>query len=294
MRWSDANNWTLNGAPAAPVTNGTADLVFPGGAAQITTTNNNFVGAAFHSIAIDAAGTTLGGNAIALGAGGLSVNSAAGSGSDIVDTAIVLGASTAITDTYAGVSLQLNSIDTGASASGFVLTLGGSGNITVPDGITDGGSLVKSGPGTLVVPLVVPSGVPASGATRGPRPSAPAPSSSPLTPPWAPASSSSSGITCNSLPWPSSTNPIALGARGWGRVGEQHGRHLEAQGRPRSTAHTLGSDATIGVDASALTVNINPVALAGHTLTVNAASGATATFIKALNGGVVPTPAHWS
>jgi len=279
--WNDASNWTLNGAAAVPVTNGTADLLFPGGAAQITTSNNNFAAASsFHSLTIDAANYTLNGNSITLGAGGLTVNSAAGSGSDNVNLPIVLGASTAITDTYAGVSLQLNAVDTGSAASRFVLTVGGSGSVTVPNGITDGGALLKTGPGTLVVTststytgtTTVNAGVLqlAANATLG---------SSVVV---------GSGATLQLAAGAILNQPLTLNGSGvGGGFVNSTAAALEAQGTSTvNGAITLGSDASIGVDAGTLTVNINPVALAGHILTVNAASGATATFIKALTGGV--------
>jgi len=285
--WSDAANWVGKVVPQSG-----DDLVFPGGAAQLATTDD--LGATpgssvlpVNSITIDAAGYTFaqGSNGgtpvtITLFAGGLTLNSAAGSGSDTFSVPILLGASASITDTYAGVALQLTSVDTAAAVSGFTLTVAGSGSVTVPNGITHGGSLVKTGPGTLLVPststytgsTTISAGVLtlAAGANLG------------------------SGVTVAS----GATLQLAAGATlqqsvtlngsgvGGGFVNSTAGA-LEALGTSAVNGTiTLLSDSTIGVDAGILTVALNPVALATHVLTVNAATGATATFTKALTGGV--------
>ena len=271
--WSDPLNWAAGAMPQ----NGD-DLVFPGGALQAATSNNDLVSAAFHSIAIDAVGYTFGGNSLTLGAGGLTVNSAAGSGSDIFNVPIVLGASAAITDTYAGVSLQLNSVDTG---SGFTLTIGGSGSVTVPNGITDGGSLVKAGPGTLTVTSTSTY----TGSTTISAGILQLQQNANLGSGVTVASGATLQLANNTI----LNQSITLNGAGvGGGFPNSTAGALEVLGTGFvDGAITLGSAATIGVDAGgSLTVQLNPVSLAGQTLTVNAGTAANAIFTQALHGGV--------
>lgn len=66
--WSNAANWD-GGVPA----NGD-DLVFPNGATNFTSTNDLPAGLAVHSITVNMIGYRIGGNAIVLDAGGISMN----------------------------------------------------------------------------------------------------------------------------------------------------------------------------------------------------------------------------
>jgi autotransporter-associated beta strand protein len=277
--WSDPLNWVAKVVPK----NGDA-LVFPGGPAQLATTDD--LNLSVSSITFDAANYTVaqgsnGGNpvTISLGAGGFSLNSAASSGSDTFNVPIVLTASTSIVDTYTGVSLQLKSVDTGLSSSGFVLTIGGSGTITAPGGITDGGSLVKAGPGKLTVTststytgLTTVSAGFLTLAANGNLGS---------------SVTVSSGATLQLAAGAILNQPLTLNGSGvgGGLVNSTAGA-LEVLGSGFvNGAITLGSDAVIGVDTGgSLTVQLHPVSLAGHTLTVNAAGNAI--FTQALNGGV--------
>src|SRR5436305_1916518 len=66
--WSNAANWN-GGVPA----NGD-DLVFPKGVTNTTSTNDLPAGLVVHSITVNMSGYRIGGNAIALDAGGINMN----------------------------------------------------------------------------------------------------------------------------------------------------------------------------------------------------------------------------
>src|SRR5262249_4559500 len=105
--WSTGPNWAGGVAPV-----GGDDRVFPSGARQMAASNNDLTaGTPFNSVSVYASGYTFTGNAIALGAGGLTVGSAAG-GTDTFNVGLALSTSASITNTYAGVTLRLSSVDT--------------------------------------------------------------------------------------------------------------------------------------------------------------------------------------
>jgi autotransporter-associated beta strand protein len=261
--WSAGANWVGGTAPSPG-----DDLVFPGGAKQIATSVNDFgTGTPFNSVTIDGSGYALSGNGISLGAGGLTVNSAAGAGTDAINLGITLGAGASVTNTYAGVTLQMGPIDTG---SGFALTFAGSGQINAVSGISDAGSVVKNGPGTLFVrfasysgPTTLNAGVVQveGGTTLGFG-----------------AITVNGGATLQLQGGASLSQPLTLNGSGvGGGVVGSTGGALEASGGINYVTGpvTLGGDATIGVDSgSAISVAGSTVDLAGHTLTVNSAGTA--------------------
>jgi fibronectin-binding autotransporter adhesin len=277
--WATAANW-VGGAP-----NPGDDLIFPGGAAQLSNSNNYAAGTAFNSITIDGGGYTLNGNGITLGAGGLTVNSAAVGGFDIFNLAgITLGAASTIAETYAGATLNLESPVTTA---GFTVTYAGSGNILDQGDISGAGNVVKNGPGSLSLVTAISDtgqmtlnagavyivgglffGTGAAGINVG------------------------SGATLQLFGNVTVQESLALNGPGMGAAAGSTAGALEISGGAATLAGpvTLGSDATIGVDVgSGLTVAASPLALSGHTLTVNvgATGGASLPVVSGPGGLVV-------
>jgi autotransporter-associated beta strand protein len=271
--WSNPANWVGNKAPGAG-----DDLVFPGGARQAATSTNDFTaGRLFNSITLDASGYSFAGNAIDLGAGGLAVNSAAG-GTDSINFGITLGAGASVVNTYAGTTLHLSSVDTSA---GFALTFDGSGLTTVVGGVSDTGSVVKNGSGTVLLNTSSYTGTTtldagivqlAVGATL--------------------ASSSiavNAGATLQLLNGSGLSQPVTLsgGGDGGGVPGSTVGA-LEVSGTSTiSSPLTLAADATLGVDAGgALTATGAIYTLGGNTFTINSAGSAV--FFTAFDGTAGP------
>jgi autotransporter-associated beta strand protein len=138
--WSDGANWTPAGAPVPG-----DDLVFPGGAGNLSNNNNIAAGTSFNSITFTGAsgGYSLGGNAIQLSAGGITANNT--SGFNVVTLNIALAAS----QTFSlQAELDLNgNLDLGANN----LVVDGSGATSFFQAVISGsGSLTKNGTATLV------------------------------------------------------------------------------------------------------------------------------------------------
>jgi fibronectin-binding autotransporter adhesin len=264
--WQTAANWAGSVAPSAG-----DDLVFPGGAAQAATSNNDFAGGtSFRSITLDGAGYTLSGNAVVLGAGGLTVDSAAGAGTDTIALAgLTLGGSSSITNRFAGVGLVINpGIDTGSSA-GNTLTFGGSGSITVNGAVSDAGSVVVSGPGTL---LLTAGGTYAATTINGGVLQLPATLSGNVTVNFGGTLQLQTGAALTG-----SLLTLNGGGVGGGVVNNTAGALEISSNLTLPIPIALGSNAAIGVDAgSALTLtSATPLALAGKTLTLNSAGSTT-------------------
>jgi autotransporter-associated beta strand protein len=290
--WSDPANWVGNTAP-----NPGEDLLFPGGVtgAILASVNDFSDGTQFNSITIDGSGYNLTGAGIVLGPGGLAVNSAAGAGAtqDTIGLNLTLASASSITNTFAGVALDIATgitIDTGANN---VLTLGGSGTIIDDGTITDGGSVIANGPGLFQVDAAntyagtttINAGVVQlhnAAATLG---------AGAVTVKSTLVNGVGAGATLQLLGGANLTEALTLTGTGvGGGFVTSTGGALEASGSATvSGTVTLAGNATIGVDPGAtLTVSGPSVTLAGGTLTVNAGAGASAVFNTAV-GGVATT-----
>ena len=134
--WSDAGNWGGVAVAAGD------DLIFPGGASNLATSNDLAAGTTFQSISANDA-YTLAGNSIVLGSGGITSTS----NPVTISLPLQLGASQVWTNT-AALASQVLLISGDVQLSGFTLTLGGGANPSVGriDGVISGaGAIVKTG-----------------------------------------------------------------------------------------------------------------------------------------------------
>jgi len=120
--WSTAANWNTDQAPS-----GGEDLVFPAGAAQLTS-NNDLAGKTFHSITFGAAGYTLTGDALTVTNG--------------------------ITATYTAGTSQLDLNPTLVGTETVSVAAGGTLNVSGQIGGT-GAGLTKTGAGTLLLSVAI-------------------------------------------------------------------------------------------------------------------------------------------
>jgi autotransporter-associated beta strand protein len=148
--WLTAANWKGDFAPVA-----SDDLVFPAGAAQLSSNNNFVAGTRFNTIQLNGAGYTLAGNNIQLD-GGLTANNTAGSNTVSID--MRLGNAITIMSANPGTTLTLNGNVNTAGLTGITngfgtsaLTLDGSGTLQLNGVISGNGSVNKMGDGTAVL-----------------------------------------------------------------------------------------------------------------------------------------------
>lgn len=147
--WNDAANWVGDIAPA-----GGDDLVFPGGAGNLTNNNNYPAGTVFNTVLFTGGGYNVTGNAIVLN-GGLTANNITGNNS--FAPAITLGNAMTIMSANPGTTLTLGSIDTvnlhGATSifGNSALHLDGAGTTVVTGVISGQGSIMKLGGGVAVL-----------------------------------------------------------------------------------------------------------------------------------------------
>lgn len=135
--WTTAANWVDDIAPVA-----SDDLVFPAGAAQMSTSNNFLLFTTFNSINISGGTYTIGGNPITL-SNGLT----ASAGTHAVNIIIRLGAAQSFTsDTGATLSVNIAVVN-----NGHLLTLGGGGTTIILGLITGSGGLTKEGLGIALL-----------------------------------------------------------------------------------------------------------------------------------------------
>jgi len=134
--WSDPANW---GGSAVSAND---DLVFPAGALNQTNTNDIAAGTSFHSIAITGGAYTLNGNAITLGAGGLSVSTSG----NTINIPITLGAS----QTWTASGTADFTLAGNANLNGVTLILSIAGSSSTISGVISGvGAIAKTGAGPI-------------------------------------------------------------------------------------------------------------------------------------------------
>lgn len=138
--WMEAKNWVGDVAPAAG-----ANLVFPSGAADLTSFNNFPDGTTFNSVTISGSGYTISGAAINLGDGGMT--SSATSGINRYTGAVKLASQHSINVAFGG-SLELTGVLSGSGA--FDKTGDGTLTLNGPDANTYTG-LTRIEDGVLVL-----------------------------------------------------------------------------------------------------------------------------------------------
>jgi uncharacterized repeat protein (TIGR01451 family) len=158
-QWTNGGNWIgLGGTPLV----GGEDLIFPGGAANLSNTNGFAAATTFNSITLTGSGYTLAGNAITLGAGNLADSSVAGT--NTISLAMAFAATRTVTVSDAGTILTLSGIVSGAGGltkvgAGLVALSGANtytGVTTVGAGIVEARS--NSALGTVAGATIVSAG----------------------------------------------------------------------------------------------------------------------------------------
>jgi hypothetical protein len=137
--WSTPGNWSTGVAPAAG-----DSLVFPAAAANLTNTNDLPSGTTFNSITIQAAGYTLGGNALGLTAG-ITTSYGSGTSTDAIPT--TLNAVVAPFTIGSGGTLDFNAALSGAAG----VNITGGGTLDLMQANTYTGATVLASATRLIV-----------------------------------------------------------------------------------------------------------------------------------------------
>jgi fibronectin-binding autotransporter adhesin len=140
--WSNGGNWSGIGG-TTPVAGD--DLIFPSGAANLSTSNDITAGTSFNSITISGSGYTLAGNSIALGAGDLTDSNS--SGSNTINLAISMSATRTLSVNNAGETLTISGVISGA---GGLIKNGGNGKLILGGANTYNGTTTINA-GTLSI-----------------------------------------------------------------------------------------------------------------------------------------------
>ena len=235
------NNWTTpaNWGGTAPVAGD--DLVFPGGAARLSNTNDFAAATSFNSITISGSGYTLSGNSIALGAGNLAESGVGAT--NTISIAMSFAATDTVTVTDAGATLTVGGVVSGAGG----LTKDGAGTLILSAANTYTGATTLSA-GVIDARSNAALGTVAGATTV--------------------ASGAELDVDGSGL---AIAEPLTL--NGTGIAGAGALRNL-ANSNTWSGAITLGSASTIGSTAGTFTVS-GAIATAGFLLTVDGAGNTT-------------------
>src|SRR5688500_8973786 len=134
--WATPQNWAGDVAPAQ-----NDHLVFPGGAARTTNTNNYPAGTRFQSITFSGAGYSVDGNRIDLQLG---LTASHPTGVTTFNVPLRIVGPGPVAASFAGTTLTVG----GAVENLSPLNAGGSGTVRIT-GVVSGNGIVKGGPGTL-------------------------------------------------------------------------------------------------------------------------------------------------
>ena len=148
--WSNPANWVGDVAPLAG-----DDLVFPGGAGNLTNTNDFAAGTRFNTILIQAGGYNISGSAVDL-YGGVTANNATGNNTLGLDLKLInaqsfVSANAGTTLTLSGAVDTVNIIGTTQIFGTSALTLDGSGTLNMTGSISGAGSVSKLGAGMAIL-----------------------------------------------------------------------------------------------------------------------------------------------
>jgi autotransporter-associated beta strand protein len=270
--WTNPANWVANVAPSPG-----DDLLFPAGAARFSNTNDFGAGTSFRSLTFSAPGFSISGNAITLEAG---ITCTHLTGTNSVSTPLTLASPQVVQTLYTQGTLNLSgTINTNSQT----LTVDGSGVVNLSGVVSGAGGIEKDGPGTLSLSgnstygglTEVQAGVLAITGFGTPLGSA------------AIGTVVEPGATLQTSGIVTVAEPLELSGAGVG--GGVHGSTIGALSIATGFATwtgpiSLADDATIGAGFTGnFTVNTAPVALNGHTLTINNAG--TMTFNTPLTDG---------
>jgi len=249
-QWANAGNWTgLGGTPLV----GGEDLIFPGGAANLSNTNNVAAGTTFNSITLKGSGYTLAGNQVTLGAGNLADSSIAGA--NTISLNLVLAAVRTVTVSDPGTTLLISGVISGAGG----VTKAGAGILALSAANTNTGVTTVSA-GTLDVRNNAALGTVAGATTV----------------------SAGATLRINGTGL-AIAEPITLNGSGVGGSGALSNL---ANNNTISGAITLGSAARINSDAGTLTVS-NTITGATMGLTVGGAGNTTISGVIGTTSGAL-------
>jgi fibronectin-binding autotransporter adhesin len=138
--WSDGANWVGGVAPSAG-----DSLVFAASALQYTSVDDFAAGTQFNSVTLLGGGYSITGNGITLTSGFVANNA---TGSNSFTAPITLATAQTFDDANPAATLTLGAINTGVLQ---LLTIDGSGTVSIGGTISGSGGITKNGSGTLIL-----------------------------------------------------------------------------------------------------------------------------------------------